>query len=372
MIGRNGAGKSTLLKLLARITGPTTGTIDIHGRLASLLEVGTGFHPELSGRENIFLNGAILGMTRREIGRKFDEIVAFAEIEKFLDTPVKRYSSGMYVRLAFAVAAHLEPEILIVDEVLAVGDNNFQKKCLSKMEAVSDQGRTVLFVSHNMNTVTRICPRAILLRQGQTIADGPANEVTQVYLRSEQGTMASRSWSDLATAPGNDIARLRSVRVHNEEGETTEVVDIRRPVAIEMTFEVLRGGHVLMPNHHFYNEDGICAFVANDGADPDWGRCPRPAGLYTSTLWIPGNFLAEGMMSISPCVSTLVPEAVHFWERDAIAFQVIDSHDGDSVRGDYVGTYPGVVRPQFRWETNCKPRGAPVALNGRASERRMP
>jgi lipopolysaccharide transport system ATP-binding protein len=372
IIGRNGAGKSTLLKLLARITGPTTGTIDIRGRLASLLEVGTGFHAELTGRENIFLNGAILGMTRREVGRKFDEIVAFAEIERFLDTPVKRYSSGMYVRLAFAVAAHLEPEILIVDEVLAVGDNNFQKKCLSRMETVSGDGRTVLFVSHNMNTITRICPRVILLKQGRIIADGLAADVTREYLLSDQGTMASRQWPDLATAPGDEIARLRSVRVRDEEGQPVEVVDIRKPIAIEMTFEVLRGGHVLVPNHHFYNEDGICAFVANDGADPEWGHRPRPSGVYTSTMWIPGNFLAEGMMLISPCVSTLVPEVVHFWERDAIAFHVIDSHDGDSVRGDFVGTVPGVVRPQFRWETDCEPRERPVTLNGATADGRMP
>jgi lipopolysaccharide transport system ATP-binding protein len=365
IIGRNGAGKSTLLKLLARITGPTTGTIDIHGHMASLLEVGTGFHPELTGRENIFLNGSILGMSRRDVARKFDEIVAFAEIEKFLDTPVKRYSSGMYVRLAFAVAAHLDPDILVLDEVLAVGDNNFQKKCLSKMEKVSSQGRTVLFVSHNMNTVTRICPRVILLQQGRVIADGLSDEVTREYLRSNQGSMASRCWDDLATAPGNDIVRLRSVRVRDEEGQTIEVVDIRRPLAIEMIFEVLRGGHVLVPNHHFYNEEGIYAFISNDSADPDWVRRPRPPGVYTSTMWIPGNFLAEGMMIVSPAVSTHDPMVVHFWERDAIAFQVVDSHEGDSVRGNYIGHYPGVVRPQFRFETSYEPMDISVALNGK-------
>jgi lipopolysaccharide transport system ATP-binding protein len=369
-IGRNGAGKSTLLKLLSRITGPTTGTIDIHGRIASLLEVGTGFHPELTGRENVFLNGSVLGMSRRDISRKFDEIVAFAEVERFLDTPVKRYSSGMYVRLAFAVAAHLEPEILILDEVLAVGDSNFQRKCLSKMEDVSGQGRTVLFVSHNMNSVTRICPRAILMQQGRVIADGQSDEVTRVYLQANHGTMASRDWPDLANAPGNEVARLRSVRVRDANGETVEVVDIRRPIAIEMTFEVLQGGHVLIPNHHFHNEDGICAFITHDYVDRDWVRRPRPPGLYTSTMWIPGNFLSEGMMIISPCVSTHVPEAVHFWERDAIAFQVTDSHDGDSVRGDYRGTYPGVVRPQFQWETSYEPRGEPVAVNGGGWEQR--
>jgi lipopolysaccharide transport system ATP-binding protein len=364
IIGRNGAGKSTLLKLLTRITGPTTGTIDIHGRVSSLLEVGTGFHPELTGRENIYLNGSILGMRRREITRKFDEIVAFAEIEKFIDTPVKRYSSGMYVRLAFAVAAHLDPEILILDEVLAVGDNNFQRKCLGKMKDVSGQGRTVLFVSHNMNAVTRICPRAILLQQGQVIADGRSDEVARAYLQSNRDTMASRSWPDPATAPGNHIARLLSVRVRNEDGETVEVVDIRRPVAIEMTYEALEGGHVLVANHHVYNEEGLCVFVAHDNLDPEWVRRPRPPGVYTTTMWIPGNFLAEGTMVISPCVCTHVPEVLHFFERDAIAFQVIDSHDGDSARGDYVGTYPGAVRPIFHWETTFEPAREPIGVNG--------
>src|SRR5437660_266586 len=205
IIGRNGAGKSTLLKILSRITEPTTGRVELYGRIASLLEVGTGFHPELTGRENVYLNGAILGMSRAEISRKFDGIVAFAEIEKFLDTPVKRYSSGMYVRLAFAVAAYLEPEILVVDEVLAVGDAQFQKKCLDKMQDVGRQGRTVFFVSHNMPAVTRLCPRAILLDEGRILRDGASHEIVSTYLRSGLGTTAVREWNDIGEAPGNDI-----------------------------------------------------------------------------------------------------------------------------------------------------------------------
>ncbi len=196
IIGRNGAGKSTLLKTLTRITEPSAGYAEINGRVGSLLEVGTGFHPELTGRENVFLNGAILGMTRDEIRRKFDEIVAFSEVEKFIDTPVKHYSSGMTMRLAFAVAAHLEPEILIVDEVLAVGDARFQRKCLTKMEDVGEQGRTVLFVSHNMPAVTRLCPRALLLDQGTLVKDGPAHQVAGFYLHSEHGTTARRKYPD--------------------------------------------------------------------------------------------------------------------------------------------------------------------------------
>jgi len=372
IIGRNGAGKSTLLKILSQITKPTIGRVEINGRVASLLEVGTGFHPELTGRENIYLNGAILGMARKEIARKFDEIVAFAEVERFLDTPVKRYSSGMYVRLAFAVAAHLEPELLILDEVLAVGDNNFQRKCLTKMEDVSSQGRTVLFVSHNMDTVMRLCPRVVLLQTGRTIADGPAENVIRSYLSGEQGTMAARSWADITSAPGNEVARLRSVRVRNEEGQTTEVVDIRRPVGIEMVFDVLESGHVLLANLHFQNDDGIIAFIVHDLNNPNWVRRPRPVGTYKSTMWIPGNFLAEGTMIVSPCVSTHKPERVHFHVVDAIGFQVVDSHDGDSARGDYVGHFPGIVRPLFTWDIEYHPKTLPASnrfenVNGSAS-----
>ena len=214
IIGRNGAGKTTLLKVLSRITSPTEGRAEIFGRIGALLEVGTGFHPELTGRENIYLNGTILGMRNREIQRKFDEIVAFADVEKFLDTPVKRYSSGMYVRLAFAVAAHLEPEVLLVDEVLAVGDSRFQRRCLNKMEDISQEGRTVLFVSHNMPSITRLCQRTILLDQGGILHDGPSPQVVGTYLSSGLGTTASREW-DPACAPGNDVCRLLAVRVKN-------------------------------------------------------------------------------------------------------------------------------------------------------------
>jgi lipopolysaccharide transport system ATP-binding protein len=354
IIGRNGAGKSTLLKILSRITEPTTGGADLYGRVASLLEVGTGFHFELTGRENIFLNGAILGMKRTEIQRRFDEIVAFAEVERFIDTPVKRYSSGMYLRLAFAVAAHLEPEILIVDEVLAVGDVRFQRKCLNKMQAIGAGGRTVLFVSHDMSAVTRLCPRTILLDEGRVLRDGPSQEVVGAYLNSGLGTTAAREWPDPARAPGNDIVRLRAVRVRSEDGSVTNAVDIRRPVGIEMEFEALKDGHVLVPNYHFINDQGIHVFVAHDH-DAMRQREPRPVGRYVSTAWIPGNFLAEGTLLVGACVSTYDPFVVHFWEREAVAFQVIDSLDGDSARGDYAGKMPGVVRPLLRWTSGSVP-----------------
>jgi lipopolysaccharide transport system ATP-binding protein len=350
IIGRNGAGKSTLLKLLSRITEPTAGRIELYGRVGSLLEVGTGFHPELSGRENIFLNGAILGMSRTEIARKFDEIVAFAEVERFIDTPVKHYSSGMYLRLAFAVAAHLEPEILIVDEVLAVGDMRFQRKCLDKMQDVSQQGRTVIFVSHNMPAITRLCPRTILLDGGSVLRDGPSYQVVSAYLSTGLGTTAARSWPDQERAPGNEVARLRAVRVRTAEGDVTDAHDIRRPIAIEVEYDVLTPGYVLVPNLHFYNEEGVYAFLVAD-LEPAWRSRPRPVGRYRSVALIPGNLLSEGTLFVGVALSTFNPEVVHFYERDAVAFQVIDSMDGDSARGDYAGPMPGVVRPLVDWQT---------------------
>jgi lipopolysaccharide transport system ATP-binding protein len=355
LIGRNGAGKSTLLKILSRITEPTSGRVELYGRVASLLEVGTGFHHELTGRENIYLNGAILGMKRAEIKAKFDEIVAFSEIEKFIDTPVKHYSSGMYLRLAFAVAAHLDPEILLVDEVLAVGDARFQRKCLDKMDDVRQAGRTVLFVSHNMPAVTRLCPRTILLESGTVIFDGPSHETVSKYLGSGLGTTAAREWKDIENAPGNEIARLCAVRVCTVTGETADALDIRQPVGIEMEFEVLNSGYVLVPNYHLFNEEGLCVFIASE-QDPEWRRRPRSAGHYVSTAWIPGNFLAEGSLIVSAALSTLNPTEVHFFERDAVAFQVVDSLDGDSARGDFAGAIPGVIRPMLNWTSQFIPR----------------
>lgn len=350
IIGRNGAGKSTLLKILSRITEPTTGKIRLKGRIASLLEVGTGFHPELTGRENIYLNGAVLGMNKAEIKKKFDEIVAFAEVEKFLDTPVKRYSSGMYVRLAFAVAAHLEPEILVVDEVLAVGDMKFQKKCLEKMKDVGRQGRTVLFVSHDMNAIARLCERVILLDRGKLLQNGPTNEVISAYMRSGAGMTALRQWPDITAAPGNDIVRLRSVRVCQEDGSVSQTTDIRQPIGIEMEYEVLEAGHMLVPNYLFRNEEGIDLFCALE-QDPDWKFQPKPIGNYKSTAWIPGNFFAEGTVIVNIAITTLDPFLIHFHERDAVAFQVIDSIDGDSARREYGGGLPGVIRPLLKWTT---------------------
>lgn len=357
IIGVNGAGKSTLLKILSRITTPTTGVATIYGRLSSLLEVGTGFHPELTGRENIYLNGTILGMRKKEIDRKFDEIVEFSGVERFIDTPVKRYSSGMKVRLAFSVAAHLEPEILLIDEVLAVGDHQFQKKCLNKMQDIGQEGRTVLFVSHNMPAVTRLCPRTILLSDGKVIADGPSPEVVSIYMNSEKATRAERVWDDITEAPGDDIVRLLAVRVRNEEGIISEVIDITKPIAVEMEYEVLKPDNELLVYYHLFNDHGIRIFESIENDPAFANNKPRPVGRYVSTSWIPGNMLSEGMFFISPAIRTLNPEIRRLRVNDAVAFQVIDKMDGNSARMHYRGNLGGIIRPYLKWKTKYIPEG---------------
>lgn len=348
IIGPNGAGKSTLLKVLSRITEPTEGRAEIHGRVGSLLEVGTGFHPELTGRENIYLSGALLGMRKLEIDRKLDEIVAFAEIARFVETPVKHYSSGMYVRLGFAVAAHFEPAILIIDEVLAVGDVGFQRKCLSKMEDVRQHGRTILFVSHNMPAVTRICERALLISGGAIQKDGASGDVASAYLLSALGTEAERTWPDPLNAPGDHVTRLRALRVCDETGVSRKTTDIRQATAIEMIYEVLEAGHVLWPYLFFYNESGVCVFGSLD-LDHEWRGRQRPRGRYVTNVKIPGNLLAEGVLLVGAGVCSYQPFQIHFYAADAVAFHVVDAHDGDSARGDWQGDFPGALRPLLTW-----------------------
>jgi lipopolysaccharide transport system ATP-binding protein len=348
--GRNGAGKSTLLKILSRITEPSEGRVVIKGRVASLLEVGTGFHPELTGRENIFLNGAILGMTRAEIKRKFDEIVSFAEIEKFLDTPVKRYSSGMHVRLAFAVAAHLEPEILVIDEVLAVGDAEFQKKCLGKMSEVAGGGRTVLFVSHNMATVNRLCQSCFLLDSGRIIASGDASSVTARYLVSDAGTSAMREWADPRGRPGDEVARLIRVWV-KQNGSITDTVDIRYPVEIGMTYEVLKDDANLLSSFSFFDAQGVFLFVTGDFNDPSWS-VPRGVGTYTAACHVPGNVFSETVIRVVAEVATRHPVYhLHVLEYDSVGFQVVDQGLSGSVRGQWGGALDGAMRVMCSWAT---------------------
>lgn len=353
VVGRNGAGKSTLLKILTRITPPTRGLIQIHGRVSSLLEVGTGFHQELTGRENIYLNGTILGMTKREVDRKFDEIVDFAGMEKFLDTPVKRYSSGMSVRLAFAVAAHLEPEILIVDEVLAVGDAAFQKKCISKMKDVGKSGRTILFVSHNMPAVKTLCTRAILLNEGRLVMDGTPHDIVSSYMNSDIGVPASREWPDTKLAPGRDVASLRAIRVVDKAGKVADCIDIRESVALQMEYDVHVAGHILLPQFYIYNDEGVLLFGTVD-RDREWQTHPRPAGRYTSTAWIPGNLLTAGTFYVSCALLSRSSDASQFYEQQVVAFVVTDNMGEGTARGDWAGWMGGVVRPLLEWETERK------------------
>lgn len=355
IIGRNGAGKSTLLKVLSRITDPSAGMAEIRGRVSSLLEVGTGFHPELSGRENIYLNGTILGMRKYEIDAKFDQIVDFSGVEKFLDTPVKRYSSGMKVRLAFSVAAHLEPEVLIIDEVLAVGDADFQKKCLNKMQEVGQEGRTVLFVSHNLPAVTRLCERAILLQQGRIVEDGPSSQVVSDYLCSSLGSKAAREWDDPRSAPAGPLARLRAVRVKTKGGRVSEAIDIREDFRIEMEFDVLQSENILMPIFSLCNEYGDTIFSSHD-QDPEWRGRFRPRGSYLSTVTVPGNLLAEGMVFVNASLRRVNPNNLEFSELSAVAFNVIDSIEGNSARGDWSKDMAGIVRPLLDWSTKYSPQ----------------
>jgi homopolymeric O-antigen transport system ATP-binding protein len=349
IMGHNGAGKSTLLKILSRITRPTKGRVEIFGRVGSLLEVGTGFHPDLTGRENVYLSGAILGMRRVEIERKFDQIIAFAEMEKFVETTVKFYSSGMYVRLAFSVAAHLEPEILIMDEVLAVGDAAFQQKCLDKMHDIRREGRTILFVSHNLQAITRLCKRAILLEAGRVVADGEPHTVVNRYLSSNWKAGAQREWPVDAEAPGDGIVRLRRAGVYKEHGEPTTVVDIDRPFRIEVSYDVNVAGHVLLPVVELCNEEGTEVFSTHD-TNEEWSRRERPPGRYTSAVIVPGNLLAEGSLLAHVSVMSHFPATIlHVRETNAVAFQVVDRDEGNSARGDYVGPMSGVVRPLLEW-----------------------
>ena len=351
IIGKNGAGKSTLLKVLCRITDPTKGRARVRGRISSLLEVGTGFHNELTGRENVYLNGTILGMTKIEINKKFDEIVQFSGVEKFIDTPVKRYSSGMKVRLAFSVAAHLEPEILIIDEVLAVGDADFQKKCLNKMETVGNEGRTVLFVSHNMGAVSRLCSRCILIQNGRIVADDKADLIIDQYLNSNQGTIASKEWNDPQLRPGGDAVSLSSIKILNRESKITEVFDIREPVIIEITYNVLVKGKELMPNLLVWNNQDICIFVTIEN-DLDWRERSRPIGTYCSRVEIPGNFFTSGRFYVDAVLQTLKPMQGQFYQPGVVGFQVLDRTGWDTARGNYTGELTGLVRPLFDWKTN--------------------
>ena len=356
IIGRNGAGKSTLLKILSRVAAPTSGEVKVKGRIASLLEVGTGFHSELTGRENIYLNGAIMGMDRREIQRKFDEIVDFSGVDQFIDTPVKRYSSGMYVRLAFSVAAHLEPEILVVDEVLAVGDAEFQKKCLGKMGVVAGEGRTVLFVSHNMGAIQQLCPRALLLHEGVIYMDDLAGKVVSKYLTVGMKQEGERIWPDMNEAPGDEVARLHAMRVLDQHDNVCTEFDVRDPISIEMEFWVLRDLHYLYASINLYNDRGESILLSiDDSYDTQLIKGKHQAGFYKSRCHIPPDFLNNGQFYVWAYLTEA--HVVHTFQRDVLVFNVEDRMDPQGARGNYYrGIWlPCAVRPKLQWSSKWLP-----------------
>jgi len=338
IIGKNGAGKSTLLKVLSRVTSPTSGQIKIKGRIASLLEVGTGFHPELTGRENIYMNGAILGMTKREISAKFDEIVDFAGVEMYIDTPVKRYSSGMYVRLAFGVAAHLEPEILIVDEVLAVGDAEFQKKCLGKMSDVASHGRTIIFVSHNMQAVQSLCKTALYMKAGKVTDVGPTAAVINNYLSREIRNSLERKWDINVDAPGNEKVRLLSAEVILPNAADGNIITVNTPFSFKFELYNYIDGQVLNLSLFLNTAAGLCVFAVGTEAKE------LTKGKHISELSIPANFLNDDIYSINLMVVKDSATAIVKIE-DLLIFEVVDSKRN----GSWFGKWPGAVRPTLNF-----------------------
>lgn len=340
IVGRNGAGKSTLLKILSRISPPTSGKIISRGRIASLLEVGTGFHMELTGRENIFMNGSLLGMRRREIKAKFDEIVDFAGVERFLDTPLKHYSSGMQLRLAFSVAAHLEPEVLIIDEVLAVGDAGFQRKCIGKMEEISDHGRTILFVSHNFSAVQSLCRSCIYLKNGSIASQGTPQDVIQDYLKdiSENKPNAKGRLNI-----GDEVARLINVRVCDIEGRIVHWVDYSNSFRIEFDYEILSDGYYPTPNIHLTNVQSEKVFVAIMPKS----QVPISKGKYTASVVVPSFLLNPNSYIVSAALTSFETMKVHFHESESINFNV--EEDINLRPHDYRQAIPGIIRPDLKW-----------------------
>ena len=353
IIGHNGAGKSTLLKILTRITPPTEGQAVVRGRIGSLLEVGTGFHPELTGRENIYLNGPILGMKKKEIDKKFNEIVDFAGVRQFLDTPLKRYSTGMNVRLAFSIAANLDPEILLIDEVLSVGDAAFQKKSYDKMEEVTQKsGRTILFVSHNMGAIQGLCKRTVLLDKGQIIKLGPTEEVINYYLNSGNISSAEKIWEDQKSAPGDEFIRLHSARVCDDSGNLKESIDAREPVNVEIKYWNLKPGAQRIAGVHFWNDKGIRIFISHDLDNKEWRNKILPEGLVKSVCRVPGNIFSEGRVFLTILLYTFdgIP-LDNVTARNAVSFRVRDDFENDAARADIYTYSSGVVNPKLKWSS---------------------
>jgi lipopolysaccharide transport system ATP-binding protein len=334
--------------LLSRVTSPTSGEIKVKGRIASLLEVGTGFHPELSGRENIYLNGAILGMRKKEITRKLEEIINFSGVERYIDTPVKRYSSGMYVRLAFAVAAHLESEILIVDEVLAVGDAEFQKKCLGKMGDISKgEGRTVLFVSHNMGAVKNLCFKGIVLENGLLTYNGDIDNAVDFYLKNNNN-FAFKNW-EFGSEPKSNCFKLLEAKVLDYNNNISLNHLITNHLYVEFKYEVLKDNQFFTHGFNLFNDHNIHILSSHD-KDSKNLFIPVNKGIYYAKVMIPGNLLAEGGYYCSFAIMRYNPFNIEFHEMEIVGFNVIDEIGDSTVRGNYTGRFPGLIRPLLNWK----------------------
>ncbi|MCC7369964.1 MAG: ATP-binding cassette domain-containing protein [Chloroflexi bacterium] len=372
IVGRNGAGKSTLLKVLSRVVFPTSGEAEIRGRLTSLLEVGTGFNENLTGRENVYLNASIHGLTRAEIDARFDEIVDFAGVRPFLDTPVKRYSSGMQMRLAFAVAAHLDPDILLLDEVLAVGDLSFQQKCLERVEGLVNEGRTLVFVSHSLDAITRFCDRCLWIDGGKLRMDGRSEQVVEVYLEELAGIRSSRDWSSglglplsglgrapaaTDSRPGDDDVRLVGARIIGTDGDERSSVPVDEPFGIEVTFDILREGNNIQPALHFKGQTDQILFVVAY-TDAEWLERPPPVGRHVATAWVPAHLLNVGIIYVTVVLQTPDPFQTHCAVERAVSLNVFERFGAEgTARGLYAREFPGAVRPRLAWDTH---RSVPI------------
>ncbi|MBL7730369.1 MAG: ABC transporter ATP-binding protein [Chitinophagaceae bacterium] len=353
IIGRNGAGKSTLLKIISRITPPTTGHAIIRGRVGSLLEVGTGFHPELTGRENIYLNGSILGLRKAEITKQLDAIIDFSGVERFIDTPLKQYSSGMQLRLAFAVAAHLEPEILLIDEVLAVGDLEFQQKCIGKMEEVSKaHGRTILFVTHNLDSLRKFCTTTVLLNNGELVEKGDTEKIISLYVSKHLETNAEINWPDGLSSPNGEI-KLYRAWLHDEAGNTRSRFDTTEKTGISMDYEVLQDELAYTHGLNVYNQEQVNIFNSHDVAGMQTAL-KKKKGRYTATVWIPGHLMTEGIFTAGVALFLPNPLDVFIHENNRLSFEVYTDFNKLSARGQYAESFPGVVRPLLQWELSKK------------------
>jgi len=377
IIGKNGSGKSTLLKILARVTEPTTGIALVTGQVGSLLEVGTGFHPELTGRQNVYLNGSIMGMTSEQIDRRFDEIVAFAEVEQFIDTPVKHYSSGMYMRLAFSVSAHMQCDILIVDEVLAVGDFEFQKKCLSRIESEVKSGKTVLFVSHNTSMVMQVCTRCIRFENGRLVEDGLPQSIVESYVSRSIPLMARREVTmaepqlvtpsmldDTLASPGRYF-HLRNLMLIDMNGNNKPVFDVKEAIIVEMEWGVLIEKYELDVHINLRHESGVTVFTSMDNLDSPWHDRVVPVGRYRVQWVIPAHFLNDGVFMIDFVISARQNSAEYLVIQNCVTFRVVDDMKQEGVRGDWEAPWPpSILRPRINWMySEAEGTSTPISSN---------